>query len=256
MLQKERQNKIIELLKQQKTVKIKELAELFDVSIITIRRDFDILEESGVIKKIYGGAMLVETTPAEIVQPFFSARIEKHRAEKLLVASAAAALVQNGDTIVLDIGTTCFEVAKQLKKHSDVTVLTNSLPILNELVGTDLTVYSLGGLLRSGELALCGSVAMNSLKDFCVNKAFISAAGITLENGLTNHNRDNAKLCAAIVDRADQTILVTDSSKFDRNAFAVVGPLECVDTIITDSGISQEYADEIRQRGIQLIIAE
>ena len=97
MLQKERQNKIIELLKQQKTVKIKELAELFDVSIITIRRDFDILEESGVIKKIYGGAMLVETTPAEIVQPFFSARIEKHRAEKLLVASAAAALVQNGD---------------------------------------------------------------------------------------------------------------------------------------------------------------
>lgn len=256
MLQKERQNRIVELLQQEKTIKIKELAQLFDVSIITIRRDFDMLEEAGLIKKIYGGASLPENAGIESIQPFFSARIEKHRAEKLSIASAAAALVQNGDTIVLDIGTTCLEVARLLKKRANITVLTNSLPILNELVGTNVTVYSLGGLLRSEELALCGSIATNSLSNFCVNKAFIGTGGITLENGLTNHNQDNARLCQAIVSRADQAILVADSSKFDKNAFAVIGPIECVDVIITDKGISQKYAEEIRQRGVELILAQ
>ncbi|MBO5867356.1 MAG: DeoR/GlpR transcriptional regulator [Oscillospiraceae bacterium] len=256
MLQKERQNQIIEMLKHKKTVTIKDLAKHFGVSIITIRRDFDILAEAGAIQKIYGGAMLPEAAHTEAVQPFFSARIEKNRTQKLRIANAAAALVQDGDTIVLDIGTTCLEVAKQLKKRSNITVLTNSLPILYELVGTGITVYSLGGLLRSGELALCGSVAMNSLNDFCVNKAFIGAGGVTLENGLTNHNRDNATLCSAIIHRADQAILVADSSKFGRNAFAVIGPVECVDTIITDNGISKEYAQEISQRGVHLVVAE
>lgn len=256
MLQKERQNKIIELLKQEKTVKIKDLAKKFGVSIITIRRDFEILAEAGTIKKIYGGAMLPETAHTEPVQPFFSARIERNHRQKRQIACAAAALVRDGDTIVLDIGTTCLEVAKQLKKRSGITVLTNSLPVLWELAGTDLTVYSLGGLLRGSELSLSGSVAMNSLNDFCVNKAFIGVGGITLENGLTNHDRDNAKLCSAIIHRADQTILVADSTKFNRNAFAVIGPLECVDTIITDNGISQEYADKIQQCGVQLILAE
>lgn len=256
MLQKERQNKIIELLKRKKTVKITELAEHFRTSIITIRRDFSALEKAGLIKKIYGGAMLIEATPSKSVNAVFSARTETNSREKKQIAAAAAALVQNGDTIVLDIGTTCFEMAKQLKPHRDVTVLTNSLPVLNELLGTDMTVYSLGGMLRSGELALCGSLALHALNDFCVSKAFIGAGGVTLEKGLTTHNQDTARLCAAILERADEAILLADSSKFGKNTFAVIGALECVDTIITDKGILPEYADAIRERGIRLIIAE
>ena len=100
------------------------------------------------------------------------------------------------------------------------------------------------------------SLAFNSLNDFCVDKAFIGAGGISLENGITDHNRDSAELCSAIINRSRQTILVADSSKFGRDVSAVIGPLSSVKTVITDSGISKEYADGLRQMGIELIIAD
>lgn len=254
MLRKERQGKILAILKQEKRVIIKELAQRLGVSVITIRRDFDELSGSGRIKKVYGGAVLPDIAPVQQGQPLFSARIHRQRAEKIHIAQAAAALVQENDVIVLDIGTTCLEVARQVKDFSNITVLTNSVPILVELMDSELEIYSLGGRLRSKQQALYGSIALKSMEDFCVNKAFISAANITLENGLTGVHRDSAELCSAIIQRADQAILVADSSKFEKNSLAVIGPLECVDTIITDSGISKRYADEIRARGIRLII--
>ena len=256
MLQTKRQEAIVKLLRQEKSVKIKELAEQFGVSVITIRRDFDELVEKGLIKKVYGGAVLAENPVADRGKLLFSARLARQHAEKVRIARAAAELVQEGDVIVLDIGTTCLEIARQLKHHRDVTVLTNSLPILNELIDTELTVYSLGGRLRNGEFALCGNLALNSLENFCISKAFVSAGGVTLEKGLTGHNRESMELCAAIIAHTDRAILVADSSKFGKNAFAVIGPLDRMDTVITDDGISEEYAEGIRERGIRLLIAE
>lgn len=254
MQKKERQLEILELLRQEQRVSIKELARRFGVSVITVRRDLEALSATGHIKKVYGGAALPETPLPPPGQPVFQARIHRQRAEKNHIAEAAAALVQEGDVIVLDIGTTCLEVARQLKYRRGITVLTNSIPILVELMGSELEIYSLGGRLRSGQQALCGSIALHSLEEFCVTKAFVSVAGFTLERGLTGHNRDSAELCAAIIRHAEQAILVADSSKFQKNSAAVIGPPECVNTIVTDSGLPRPYAEELRSRGVELIV--
>ena len=257
MLRKERQQQILTILQKQGSVKILELANAFDVSIITIRRDFDEMVNAGLIKKVYGGAVLAEQPVLEPdMQRLFHARLEHKHREKKMIGKAAAALVKDGETIVLHIGTTALEIAKNLRNFEDLTVLTNSIPILSELANTRLNVYSLGGKLRGNELALNGSLAFKSLNDFCVDKAFVGAGGITLANGITDFNRDSAELCSAIINRSRQTILVTDSSKFGRDVSAVVGPLNIVKTIITDSGISKEYADGFRQMGIEVIIVD
>lgn len=256
MLRKERQQQIVKLLQEQSMVKIKELAPQFGTSIITIRRDLDELEQNGLIKKVYGGAVLAPRKGTENQHPFFSVRTQRCHTEKQRIGAAAAALVQPNETIVLDIGTTALEIAKCLKHREDITVLTSSLPVLNELADSRLTVYSLGGLLRGNELALCGSLAFHVLNAFLVDKAFIGAGGITLENGITDYNRDSAELCAVMTQRARQTILVTDSSKFGHDASAVIGSLDSVDTIVTDNGIPQQFRDNLCEKGIQLLIAD
>lgn len=256
MLRNERQKQILELLRERGTVKIPQLTEAFGVSVITVRRDLDELVSQGLIKKVYGGATLPEEVEPEPVHRIFNSRIERRHRQKRLIGIAAAKLVNEGDTIVLDIGTTALAIAKNLKQFDDLTVLTNSLPVLNTLADSQLNVYSLGGKLRGSELALYGSLAFNSLNEFCVDKAFIGAGGITLENGITDFNRDSAELCAAIAQRARQTILVTDSSKFGHDVSAVIGPLEMVDTIITDDAITPEYAEGLKNKGIQLIIVQ
>lgn len=257
MLQSERRNQLLAMLHKQGTVKIPELAKAFDVSVITIRRDLDEMARAGWIRKVYGGAILVpQTAPEPEAQRLFHARLAHNHREKMMIGLAAAKLVKDEETIILNIGTTVLEVAKHLGTYEELTVLTNSIPILNQLADTKMNVYSLGGRLRGSQLALHGSLAFKALNDFCVDKAFIGAGGITLQNGITDHNLDSAELCTAIASRSRQTILVTDSSKFGKDASVVVGPLTCVDTIITDSGISEEYAEGIRQAGIELIIAD
>ena len=236
MLRKERQKKILELLQKEGSVKITELTEKFDVSVITIRRDFDEMVSAGLIKKVYGGAEPVEKpSVGQEIQRFFHTRLALNHKEKKMIGIAAAKLISEGETIVLNIGTTALEIAKNLRDFEDLTVLTNSIPILLELANTRLDVYSLGGKLRGNELALHGSLAFNSLDGFCVDKAFIGAGGITLENGITAHTRDSAELHAAIARRSRHTILVTDSSKFGRDASAIISPLALVKTIVTDS---------------------
>ena len=257
MLQKERKNQILAILNKEGMVKIPDLAKAFGVSVITIRRDLDELVRSGSVEKVYGGAILAQqAAPEPEAQRLFHARLAQNHREKRLIGMAAAKLVNDGETIILNIGTTPLEVAKHLGDYDDLTVLTNSLPILNQLANTKLNVYSLGGKLRGNELALHGSLAFKALNDFCVDKAFIGAGGITLKNGITDHNLDSAELCTAIASRSRQTILVTDSSKFGKDASVIVGTLNCVDTIITDSGIPEEYAEGIRKAGIELIIAD
>ena len=257
MLQKERRSQILNLLHKQDIVKIPELAKTLGVSIITIRRDLDELVRAGQIQKVYGGAVLApQAVPEPEAQRLFHARLAHNHREKMMIGMAAAKLVKDGETIVLNIGTTALAVAKHLGTYDDLTVLTNSIPILNQLANTQLNVYSFGGKLRGNELALHGSLAFKALNDFCVDKAFIGAGGVTLTNGITDHNLDSAELGSAIVKRSRQTVLVVDSSKFGKDASVIIGPLNCVETIITDAGISAEYAEGIRQAGIELIIVD
>ena len=252
MLNKDRQNIIIDMLNQDKSVQIPDLAEKFNVSIATIRRDLRELEEQNLIKRIYGGAVLPEKPT---LQPYFP-RANRHKEEKSLLGAVAASLVQEGETIVLDIGTTVLEVAKNIKNIQNLMVISNSLPILTELEPcSNIQLFSMGGQLNANMHALTGYIAEQTLNNFCVDKAFIGVAGISMEYGLTNFNQESAQLCAATIRRAKKSILVADSSKFGMTNFAVVGSLNCVDTVITDEGIPEKYKTYFESNGIELIIA-
>lgn len=255
MMQEVRQASILNILHENGSVKIKDLAKQFDVSIVTIRRDLDELAAAGLVTKVYGGAVMPQRYRAGCLQILDTSGSSHHR-EKELIGAAAAALVREGETILLDIGETVLEVAKNIRNRQNITILTPSVPVLTELSSTSLPVYSLGGCMRNREMAFYGSLALYSLNQFCVDKAFIGCGGLTIDHGITDYSSDSAELHTAIAQRAKQSILVTDSSKFCRDAFAVIGPIECVDIIITDSNIPPEYAEAIRSRGVELKIVD
>ena len=253
MLAQERQNTILAMLNDKRTVQVSELTSRFGASVATIRRDLEALENQGLARRVYGGA--VSDTPARI-QPLFRERKDTNAAVKQAIGRAAADLIRENETIFLDIGTTTFEVARQLKRYRNLTVLTNSLPILNELVDTDLAVFSLGGKMRGAELCFSGDIAMSNLQSFYVDKAIVGTGGITLEQGISDFNHGNAQLRRMIMERSRETIVVTDSSKFGVNAFAIVGDIAKINTIVTDTRIPADYADNLRGLQVKVVVAE
>lgn len=255
MMQEVRQANILNILHESGSVKIKELAERFDVSIVTIRRDLDELSAAGLVTKVYGGAVMPQRYQAGRLQ-ILDASTSSHHREKELIGAAAAALVQDGQTVFLDIGETVLEVAKNIGSRQNITVLTPSIPILVELASTELPIYCLGGRMRNQEMAFYGSLAMYALSQFCVDIAFIGCGGLTMDHGITDYSSDSGELHTAIAHRAKRSVLVTDSSKLGRDSFAIIGPVNCVDTIITDSGISEKYAEAIRSTGVELIVVD
>lgn len=253
MLTKDRQNEIISWLSENKSAQIPDMAEHFKVSVATIRRDLRDLEQANLVKRVYGGAILYEQAK---LLPFLS-RASKNKEQKKLLAIAAVGLIKENDSIILDSGTTVLEVAKCIKNIQNLRVITNSIPILNEMDGCiGVKTYCMGGEIQSVSHAMTGSVAESTLAGFCADKAFISASGVSLKYGLSDYTSETAQLSAASIRRAKQVILVVDSSKFDVSGFAVYGNLEDVDVIVTDSGIPQEYRNYFESHGVEVILAD
>ncbi|MCD6476395.1 MAG: DeoR/GlpR transcriptional regulator, partial [Anaerolineaceae bacterium] len=234
-------------------IKIKDVTNKFNVSIATARRDLDSLQEKQLIKRIYGGAVPVTPLGAE---PLYYTRKMKNQAEKIAIGKAAAEMVEEGDTIILDIGTTTLEVARNLKKFNNVIVITSSLPIMSELANSSVTVYSLGGKIRPNELSMSGGITISSLEQFCVQKAFIGAAGVTFTDGISDFNYEEAQVRFMAIKRAKQSILVVDSTKFGVNAFAITCSLKYFHTIITDVNVPKRFIDGLQDRKIDLVIVQ
>lgn len=250
MLSEERRNKILEIVNHDKIIKIDDITKKFNISVATARRDLDILEEQLYIKRIYGGAALLTPSGTE---PLFFTREMENRAEKIAIGKAASEMVVEGDTIYIDTGTTTLEVARNLMKINNITVLASSLTVMNELANSNVTVYSLGGKIRPHELSMSGSIAINALEQFCVEKAFIGAAGVTFNEGISDFNYEEAQVRLMAIKRAKQSILVADSSKFGNDAFARTCSLEHFHTIITDINLPKVFVDGIKDRKINLI---
>ncbi len=246
----ERQKRIIELVTRNKSVQIPELTKLFDVSVMTIRRDLAELEEKKYIKRVYGGAVLNEE---ELNKPYFPrAAINSH--VKDLIAARAAELIKDSDTIILDLGTTVLQVSKHLAGKKELTVITCCIPVIAELEKyPDITVYTLGGELKRDNHAFLGVSTEEEIQKYCADIAFIGVAGISLEYGLTNFYHQTASLCGKVMKQAKRVVLLADSTKFDKAKAAVVGPLSCIDTIITDDGIPEKYLEAFRKLNIEVI---
>ncbi len=252
MLARERHEIIMETLKTTHIIKITDIVKRFDVSNETARRDLEALQNQKLVKRIYGGAVLAAPPSPEnqyVFWPIISQR------EKSAIGRACAAMINDGDTILLDTGTTMLEVARNLK-HFNITVLTNSLPIINELASSNATVYVLGGQLNSDELCMCGNLTSDALMNFYVDKAFIGAGGVTFDGGVTDYNSMFTDYRRCIMEHSSKVILGADSNKFGTNAFARGCKLEQLDVIVSDIHLSKEYIDGIRERKIELIIVD
>ena len=246
-----RRAKIIEELQEKGKVDVSDLSKECQVSKVTIRNDLIQLEQKGMLIRTRGGALRQESVSADF---HLSEKRRRHYREKQLIGKKAAALIQNGEKIIFDSGTTTMEVARNLSGYSDLTILTNALNIAAALSGNrSCRVIMLGGLLRFKSLSLVGTQAEENLRHYSCDKLFLGVDGIDSQYGLTTPNFEEAHLNRIMIDVVKEVILVTDSSKFQRRSFAFISPIEKVHTIVTDKGIPEEEKTIIEDMGIRII---
>ncbi|KGJ91052.1 transcriptional repressor AgaR [Thalassotalea sp. ND16A] len=250
----ERRHEIVLLTEKHGNVAVKQLAEQFQISTVTIRHDLNELHKLGLIVRSRGGAV-----PSNRLTKELSIK-EKHKENyktKLLLGKAVADLIQDGDAIILDSGTTTELVAQNLIEKQNLTVMTNGLNIANELSRTDnCDVYISGGKLRRKSMSFYGSQAEQKLKLYNFNKVILAVDGIDLSSGISTHHEPEANFNRAMCDSAEQIIVVTDSSKFGRRSLHAILPLKAIDILVTDTGISQEFRDELETLSVTLIMVE
>jgi len=253
MLSNERHQRIAELLEKNGSVTVADLVKSFDVSEMTIRRDFDVLEAQGVLRRVHGGAI---SDRGRSYEPPFISRSVKHLTEKQRIGLAAAELISNGESITLDVGTTTLEIAKNLKEKQDLTVITPSLHIASELIDHHgIRLILTGGFLRHGELSMVGYLAERVFTEFYVDKLFLGAGGVDIKAGITEFNIEDTLVKKAMVKSAKDVILVVDSNKFNSIALGAIVPLNEVHTIVTDDKLDPEIRKQLEDMDLKLIIA-
>jgi DeoR/GlpR family transcriptional regulator of sugar metabolism len=230
-----------------------ELAEEFRVSEMTIRRDVETLEGEGLARRVRGGAISVTSRSYE---PPFGIRATTAAAAKTAIGVAAARLVNDGDTIIIDVGTTTLELARALRGRQGITVVTAALPVAIELGNEPgLRVVVTGGQVRPGELSLTGGMAEDAFTTMNCDVAFIGVAGVCVTPGLTEYNPDDARVKRAAIGAARRTIVLADASKLGKIAFATVAPLSLVDALVTDAPAGHAVVREIAAGGTDIISA-
>jgi DeoR/GlpR family transcriptional regulator of sugar metabolism len=252
MLVAERQRKIVDLVNERLSVRVTELSKIFSVTEETIRRDLEKLEKENLLMRSHGGAVSIEKDQGETS---YIEREVTNAAEKKAIAVEAVRFIEPGDQIVLDASTTAWYVAKELE-DMPLTVLTNSIKVAIELSKKEqIKVISTGGTLLTQSLSFVGPLAERSLGMYHVNKAFISCKGVHLEKGLSDFNELQALVKKQMMDIADETILMVDSSKFGTRAFSQIAPIAKIDSIITDSSIGEDCRKQLEEKNIKVSIA-
>ncbi len=249
----DRRAKMLQALLENKTLSVEQLAEMFGVSKPTVRRDLKVLEEQGKIDTSYGCASARVDRPTE---PLFSTRAVSLQAEKGAIARAAVEMIDEGDCVLLDAGTTVTKLAKLIAdSNKSITVVTTAVNIACLVAPNKyVTTVLLGGILRDPNHSLIGEVAAKTLEQIHIRKAFVGAAGISKDAGITNFNMMEAELRRKIVTLSESFILLADHSKFGRKATVSFADISDVDVLISDS-IPREYAALFEEMGTRLILA-
>ncbi|MFB0515547.1 MAG: transcriptional repressor AgaR [Candidatus Neomarinimicrobiota bacterium] len=248
----DRRDAIVRLINQNGKIRVEELSARFGVSRVTIRNDLNYLESKGLIHRVYGGALVWDFVAYDSA---LSEKARLHVEEKRRTGAKAAEMIFEGDSIIINSGTTTGEIARYIKNRKDLTVMTNAVNIATELASSPhIAVVLTGGMLRDNSYSLVGPEAEATLREFYFDKLFLGVDGFDLDVGLTTPNQLEARLNTVMIEVARETILVTDSSKFGRKSLCRIGGLEKIDKLITDEGISQEYLDGLAELGIEVIL--
>jgi len=231
-----------------------ELADAFSVSADTVRRDLDWLAKRGAVSRTYGGAVTVAGLAA--TDTSFSDRSSVHRDEKHAIASAAAERIADGETVILNGGTTTLAVAKALDVRRNLTIVTNHLRIPAAVPPAAVRdVYLLGGSCRPASHVTIGPVTFPGTEGISADVAVIGVGGVAARAGFTTTNLQEAQMMAEMIASAQRTIVVADSSKFGRSAFAHIVRLEAVGILITDRKPDPELLDALSAAGVGVIVA-
>lgn len=243
---------ILEKLDSKGQVDVISLSKELGVSEVTIRNDLTRLEQKNMVIRARGGAIKVDRVGMDFS---LSDKNKQHLEEKLRIGKAAASLIESGDTIILDSGTTTMEITKNISHLESLTVITNALNIANKLAEHEkVNVIVPGGFLRKNSLSLVGATAEESFKNYFCDKLFIAVDGLNTTHGLSTPNVEEAHLNRVMISISKQVIVITDSSKFHKRSFAFIAPLSAVDVVITDTGIPPEEHKKLETAGIKVII--
>jgi DeoR family transcriptional regulator, aga operon transcriptional repressor len=251
----ERRAKILQMLSLNDQVFVNDLSKQFGVSEVTIRNDLEHLESKKLLIRARGGAM--STSHVVSLDQHLGEKHKLNMPEKIRIGKAAAQLIKDSDTVIIDSGTTTLEVVKNLSPDlSNVTIITNALNIANQLVRSpNINLIIPGGILRKESFSVIGPLAEKSFKNFYVDKVFLGVDGFDTMNGISTPNLEEAFLNQIMIEVSREVIIVTDSSKFLRKSLAFICKLNLIHTVITDSGITEADKKRLEDAGIQIIIA-
>lgn len=248
----ERHQHIITKLKKEGNVKVFDLCAELNVSSVTIRKDLKLLEDKELLFRTHGGGTV--SNPYTVDRPV-NEKEKIKPVEKTSIGSVASALIQPNDCILIASGTTVLSLAKNIRPQINLTVITAALNVAIELIHhPQIEVIQLGGILRKSSSSVTGTYAEKILEDFSCTKLFLGVDGIDVEFGLTTTNMMEAQLNRKMIEAAQKTIVLADSSKFGKRGFSRICGLEDIEQVITDSGISNYMADALKGMGIEITI--
>ena len=249
----ERRKNILDFALREKSVFVDKLAEKLGVSTVTIRSDLKFLDHINLLVRTHGGAVLSDPLSRELSLDEKSVR---KNSVKKKIAERVKELIFEGDTIILDSGTTTAELALLLRHYNQLTVMTNGLNVAQNLLGAKgVEIHMTGGKLRQKTLSFYGRSAEEQLCLFHFNKVVLGVDGFDINTGVTTHFEHEASLNRAMCTNADKVIVATDSSKFKRSSFYKIIDKEDIDVLVTDTGISDKVAQKLEDTGIMLVIA-
>jgi DeoR family transcriptional regulator of aga operon len=249
----ERQQKILHYLTRQQRISVADICGMFSISEATARRDLEVLTEQNNLQRVHGGAISLNQATPEL--PIIQRESEQED-EKKWIGKAAASLILNNETIFLGSGTTVLELARELKNHTGLKVVTNSLPVLNILSGLpDISVIALGGMLRASELSFIGHITEQALAEIHVDKVFIGIHAIHQEHGLTNDYLPETMTDRAIIKSGREVIVLVDHTKVNTESIAFLAPITSIHKLVTDRRTSDDFVTALKEQGVEVILA-
>ena len=250
MFQVERQEKIVQILEERPRVTVEELAKQLGVTAMTIRRDLKYLESVQIVSRTFGGAVLKSKLTLELPR---QEKEMQHQAEKERIGQAAAALVEEEQTVLLDSGTTAMAIAKELLKKKNLTIVTTDVLIAAFLVqNSSFAIYCTGDRVQNVTGSCMGSRAIAFLKGIYADIAFVGASSLDVELGMSGPTFEKAELKKEIILSAEKVILVADSSKFNRRSINKICSLQDFSLIISDKGVAAETVQRLQEKGVAL----
>lgn len=252
MLPIERQKKYLALLSNKDVIAIATFMTEFNVSIETVRRDLSILEKQDKIEKVYGGAKLKKSILSE---PSIEERMVNSLKEKDWIGKKCSEFINDGDCIFIDSGSTTYHITKHISNKKNLTIITNSIAVVNELINTNFEIIIIGGIIRHEERSIVTFDYIFNFSQLNIQKSFLCAGGITVENGISDFNMQEAVTRKKIIERSKEIYVAADSSKLGRDVIISIAPLNKINYIITDFLIDKSVAQIFKESKTTLILA-